>query len=69
MSRTEVSAPVAFRVGDRVRAVRDIGIVRPRVPRGTVGVVMAFSPAGDIEVEFVNGRVELLPPAALAPAG
>lgn len=61
------AAPAGFAVADRVRAARDIGAFRPRVPRGTVGMVMGFSPAGELEVEFANGRVELLAPDALLP--
>jgi hypothetical protein len=33
-----------------------------------VGIVAAYSPAGEVEVQFVNGRVELLKPALLAAA-
>lgn len=58
----------AFAVGDRVVAARGIGIIRPRVPRGTVGVVAAYSPVGELEVQFVNGRVELLTPDAVTAA-
>jgi len=58
----------AFAVGDRVVAARGIGMIRPRVPRGTEGVVAAHSPVGELEVQFVNGRVELLTPDALTAA-
>jgi hypothetical protein len=51
-----------------VVATEGIGLIRPRVPRGTVGVVAAYTPAGEIEVQFVNGRVELLKPGLLAAA-
>ena len=61
-------AGVSFTVGDRVVAARGIGLIRPRVPRGTVGIVAAFSPVGELEVQFSNGRVELLTPDALTAA-
>lgn len=57
-----------FRLGDRVLAMHGIGLIRPRVPRGMPGVVAGFSPAGEIEVQFANGRVELVRPADLASA-
>lgn len=57
-----------FAVGARVVAARGIGLLRPRVPQGTVGVVAAYSPVGEIEVQFVNGRVELLHASALTAA-
>ena len=57
-----------FAVGDRVVAAAGIGLIRPRVPEGTPGVVAAFSPSGEMEVQFANGRVELLRPDSLAVA-
>ena len=55
-------------VGDRVMAVRDIGIFRPRVRQGTIGTVAGITPAGEAEVLFDNDRVELVQPDRLAPA-
>jgi hypothetical protein len=62
------AAPKPFPVGTRVVARRGIGLLRPRVPEGTAGVVAGYSPAGEVEVEFANGRVELLPPSWLTAA-
>ena len=68
MSVNNTQDRVSFAVGDRVAAARGIGIIRPRVPRGTVGVVAARSHVGELEVQFANGRVELLTPDALTAA-
>jgi hypothetical protein len=53
---------MALRVADRVTAVDDIGLFRPRVPSGTSGTVAAVSRLGEVEVHFDNGRVELVRP-------
>jgi hypothetical protein len=52
--------PSSFAVGDHVVVKDDIGLLRPRVPHGMSGVVAAFGPDGELEVQFANGRVELL---------
>jgi hypothetical protein len=49
-----------------VVAVHDIGVFRPRVRQGTVGTVAGVTPAGEAEVLFDNGRVELVAPDRLA---
>jgi hypothetical protein len=61
--------PDVFSVGDCVVAVYAIGLFRPRVPRGTQGRVAGLSPAGEMEVHFTNGRVELVRPSSLALCG
>jgi hypothetical protein len=43
-----------------------IGLFRPRVPRGARGEVAGIAAAGEIEVHFANGRVELVRPTSLA---
>lgn len=58
--------PDVFSVGDCVVAIYAIGLFRPRVPRGTRGEVAGFSPVGEVEVLFANGRVELVRPTSLA---
>jgi hypothetical protein len=58
--------PDAFSVGDCVVAIYAIGLFRPRVPRGTRGDVAGLSPTGEVEVQFANGRVELVRPTSLA---
>jgi hypothetical protein len=70
MDEPEPAAPPAppFEVGDRVIAVTGIGAIRPRVPQGTLGLVVASTPAGELEIHFSNGRVELVAPAKLAAA-
>lgn len=50
-----------FAVGDCVVVMHDIGFIRARVPRGTEGSIAGFTPAGEAEVAFTNGRVELVP--------
>jgi hypothetical protein len=67
MDEPEPSAPPRFEVGDRVIAVTGLGAVRPRVPKGTLGLVVASTPVGELEIHFTNGRVELVAPAKLAP--
>jgi hypothetical protein len=57
--------PSRFAVGDHVVAKDGIGLFRPRVPHGMSGVVAAFGPDGELEVQFANGRVELLDPHRL----
>jgi hypothetical protein len=64
--------PDVFSVGDCVVAVYAIGLFRTRVPRGTRGEVAGLTPAGELEVQFANGRVELVQANGLAlcvPAG
>jgi hypothetical protein len=62
-------APGRFEVGDRVMARVDIGgIFRPRVRRDTRGVVAGRTPAGELEVHFDGGGLELVVPERLAPA-
>ncbi|MDP9093431.1 MAG: hypothetical protein M3N95_10980 [Actinomycetota bacterium] len=58
--------PDVFSVGDCVVAIYAIGLFRTRVPRGTRGEVAGLAPAGEVEVHFANGRVELVPPTSLA---
>jgi hypothetical protein len=58
--------PDAFSVGDCVVALYAVGLFRPRVARGTRGEVAGISPAGEVEVQFANGRVELMRPSSLA---
>jgi hypothetical protein len=65
---THDAEPGPFAVGDHVAAKEGIGLFRPRVPRGTLGVIAAFTPAGELEVQFANGRVELLDPHRLIAA-
>jgi hypothetical protein len=55
-------------VGDQVVALYAIGLLRPRVARGTLGVVAGFSPGYEVEVRFSNGRVELVHPDVLGRA-
>ena len=59
---------MTLKVGDRVTAVGDIGLFRPRVPQGTNGTIAGFTPAGEAEVLFDNNRVELVQPDRLEPA-
>ena len=59
---------MTLNVGDRVTAVHNIGIFRPRVLQGTSGTIAGFTPAGEAEVLFDNDRVELVQPDRLAPA-
>ena len=59
---------MTLNVGDRVTAVHNIGIFRPRVLQGTNGTIAGFTPAGEAEVLFDNDRVELVQPYRLAPA-
>jgi hypothetical protein len=68
MDEPEPCAPPRFEVGDRVVAVTGIGAIRPRVPKGTLGLVVASTPVGELEIHFTNGRVELVAPARLAAA-
>jgi hypothetical protein len=68
VSSASLRPAAPFAVGDRVVAARGIGLIRPRVPSGTAGVVAAYSPVGEVEVQFDNGRVELLRPDALLAA-
>jgi hypothetical protein len=58
--------PDVFSVGDCVVAIYAIGLFRPRVPRGTRGEVAGLAVAGEVEVLFANGRVELVRPTTLA---
>jgi hypothetical protein len=58
-----------FEVGDRVIARVNIGgIFRPRVRRDTRGVVAGRTPAGELEVHFDGGGLELVDPERLTPA-
>jgi hypothetical protein len=58
--------PDVFSIGDCVVALYAIGLFRPRVPRGTQGEVAGLTQAGEVEVQFANGRVELVRPNSLA---
>lgn len=49
-------------------ALRNIGLIRPRVVAGTAGTVAGFTPAGEVEVLFDNQRTELVHPSDLATA-
>lgn len=49
-----------FAVGDCVSVTDRIGVIGTRVPTETSGVVAGVAPAGEVEVHFVNGRVELV---------
>ena len=61
-------APVTFDIGDGVVTLYDIGLLRPRVPRGTAGIVAGRrADASELEIHFANGRVELVSPHTLAP--
>jgi hypothetical protein len=55
-------------IGDRVVAANDIGVFRPRVPKGTLGTVAGVTEVGEAEVQFDNGRVELVRPERLSSA-
>jgi hypothetical protein len=55
-------------IGDRVVAINDIGVFRPRVPKGTFGTVAGLTEVGEAEVQFDNGRVELVRPERLSKA-
>ena len=59
---------MTLNVGDRVTAVGNIGILRPRVLQGANGTIAGFTPAGEAEVLFDNNRVELVQLDRLAPA-
>jgi hypothetical protein len=60
--------PTRFAIGDPVVAKQPIGVLRARVPQGTRGVIAGVSPAGELEVQFANGRVELIAPDRVAAA-
>ncbi len=50
-------------VGDRVVAVHHLGgFVRPKVRRGTAGVVVERSPDGTLQVSFASGHTLALHP-------
>ena len=59
--------PPRFAVGDRVMAKRPLGgFWRPRVPRGTRGVIIGRGELNDYTVAFGNGECVNAPGAALA---
>jgi hypothetical protein len=57
-----------FAPGTRVvAAVRIGGLLRPRVPAGSPGVVVAVAPGELLEVLFEGDRTELVRPDQLSP--
>jgi hypothetical protein len=54
-------------VGDRVVAVHHLGgFIRPKVRRGSPGVVVARTPDGTLQVTFTTGHTLALAPDAVA---
>jgi hypothetical protein len=46
-----------FETGDRVLAAHDIGgMFRPRIPRGTGGIIIELTPHGRLVVHFTGGH-------------
>lgn len=61
--------PPRFDVGDRVVAVENIGgFLRPRVAKGSRGIVIAVLPDFNLRVRFDTDVIEVVRPPQLASA-